>query len=130
MRPPRNRALVPTIVDISDLDNPVFVERFANETVGLDHNFVVKGGKLIVASYTSGTRIMDILRDVYGQVSLEEVANMDTEPRLPNKILNIKQEEKFGTAFLGQWGIYAFPNSDTIIASDVNNGLIMMRLSE
>ena len=55
---------------------------------------------------------------------------MDTEPRLPGNILNIKQEERFGSAFLGQWGIYAFPNSDTIIASDINNGLIVMRLSD
>ena len=55
---------------------------------------------------------------------------MDTEPRLQENILNIKQEEKFGSAFLGQWGIYAFPNSDTIIASDINNGLIVMRLSD
>ena len=118
------------VVDIRDLDNPIPVERFTNDTVGIDHNFVVEGNKLIIASYTSGTRVMEIGRDGNGDVVLEEVATMDTEPRLPGNILNIKQEERFGSAFLGQWGIYAFPNSDTIIASDINNGLIVMRLSD
>ena len=55
---------------------------------------------------------------------------MDTEPRLPGKILNINQEERFGNAFLGQWGIFVFEDSGTIIASDLNNGLIVMRESD
>lgn len=116
------------IVDISDLDNPVFVERYEDGTVGLDHNFVVEGDKLYIASYTSGTRVLQINRDTNGDVTLAPYAVMDTEPRLQKNILNIKQEEKFSSAFLGQWGIYAFPNSDTIIASDINNGLIVMSL--
>jgi hypothetical protein len=99
--------------------------------VGLDHNFQVVGDKLYIASYTSGTRVLQIHRDVSSNdVVLEEVATMDTEPRLPGKILNIKQEEKFGSAFLGQWGIFVFENSGTIIASDINNGLIVMRESD
>ena len=118
------------IVDIRDLDNPVFVERFEDGTVGLDHNFVVKEDKLYIASYTSGTRVLQIDRDFDGTVFLEPLAHMDTEPRLPGKILNIHQEEKFGNAFLGQWGIYALFESDTIIATDINNGLIVMRLSD
>lgn len=118
------------VVDVRDLDNPVFFGRYEDGTVGLDHNFVIEGDKLIIASYTSGTRVLQIGRDQAGDVSLSPIAVMDTEPRLQENILNIKQEEKFGSAFLGQWGIYAFPNSDTIIASDINNGLIVMRLSD
>lgn len=118
------------IMDITDLDNPVFVERFEDQTVGLDHNFAVKNGKLHIASYTSGTRVLRIVRDENGTVSLEPYAHMDTEPRLPNRILNINQEEEFGSAFLGQWGIYPLFDSGTIIATDINNGLVVMRLSE
>lgn len=119
------------VIDVRDLDNPVFNTRFENETVGLDHNFQVVGDKLYIASYTSGTRVLQIHRDASSNdVVLEEVATMDTEPRLPGKILNIKQEEKFGSAFLGQWGIFVFENSGTIIASDINNGLIVMRESD
>jgi choice-of-anchor B domain-containing protein len=118
------------IIDIRDLDNPVFHERFEDGTVGLDDNFVVEEDKLIIASYTSGTRVLQIGRDSNDDVTLSPIAVMDTEPRLQENILNIKQEENFSSAFLGQWGIYAFPGSDTIIASDINNGLIVMRLSD
>lgn len=118
------------IVNISDLDNPVFFARYEDGTVGLDHNFVVEGDKLYIASYTSGTRVLQIGRDNNNDVTLTPIAVMDTEPRLQENILNIKQEENFSSAFLGQWGIYAFPGSDTIIASDINNGLIVMQLSE
>ncbi len=118
------------VIDIRDLDNPMPFDRYADGTVGLDHNFVVEGDKLIIASYTSGTRVLQINRDGNGDVNLAPYAVMDTEPRLQEKILNINQEEKFGSAFLGQWGIFAFPGSDTIIASDINNGLVVMKLSD
>jgi choice-of-anchor B domain-containing protein len=118
------------IMDIRDLDNPELVERFTDGTVGLDHNFLVKGDKLYIASYTSGTRVLQIERDGNGDVSLSPFAHMDTEPRLEENILNINQEERFGSAFLGQWGIYPLFDSGTIIATDINNGLITMRLSD
>jgi choice-of-anchor B domain-containing protein len=118
------------IIDIRDLDNPVVVERFTDGTVGLDHNFIVKDDKLYIASYTSGTRVLQINRDAQGNVSLEPFAHMDTEPRLQENILNINQEEKFGTAFRGQWGIYPLFDSGTIVASDRTSGLIVMELSD
>jgi choice-of-anchor B domain-containing protein len=118
------------IIDIRDLDSPVFVERFTDGTVGLDHNGLVKGDKLYIASYTSGTRVLQIERDQDGTVGLSPFAHMDTEPRLQENILNINQEERFGSAFLGQWGIYPLFESGTIIASDINNGLIVMKLSD
>jgi choice-of-anchor B domain-containing protein len=118
------------IIDIRDLDNPVFFERFENDTVGLDQNVMVKDDKLYLASYTSGTRVMQISRDTDNNIHLEEIATMDTEPRLPGNILNIKLEENFSSSFLGQWGIYSMFGSGTIIASDMNNGLIVMRLSD
>lgn len=118
------------IMDIRDLDNPVLVERFTDGTVGLDHNGLVKDDKLYIASYTSGTRVLEIERDQNGDVSLSPFAHMDTEPRLQENILNIKQEERFSSSFLGQWGIYPLFESGTIIASDINNGLIVMRLSD
>ena len=118
------------IIDIRDLDNPLFFQRFDNGTVGLDHNNVVKGDRLYIASYTSGTRVFQIGRDGNGDVELTPLGHMDSEPRLPNKILNINQEERFGSAFLGQWGIFVFESSDTVIASDLNNGVIIMRLSD
>jgi hypothetical protein len=113
----------------SDLDNPIFFERYEDDTIGLDHNLTVKGDALYIASYTSGTRVLQINRDGNGNPSLEPIAHMDTEPRLQERVLNIQQEERFSSAFLGQWGIYVF-DTGTIIATDVNNGLVVMRLSD
>lgn len=57
----------------------------------------MEGDKLYAADYTSGTRVFQIERDAEGIPSLAPIAHMDTEPRLPNNILNINQENKFGT---------------------------------
>lgn len=35
-----------------------------------------------------------------------------------------------GTAFLGQWGVLPLFDCGTIVASDRNNGLTVMRLSD
>jgi choice-of-anchor B domain-containing protein len=51
------------VIDIRDLDNPLFFQRFENETVGIDHNFQVVDDKLYIASYTSGTRVLHIGRE-------------------------------------------------------------------
>ncbi|WP_165367356.1 choice-of-anchor B family protein [Phytoactinopolyspora endophytica] len=128
---PTNKPATGTyIIDVRELDNPVFVERFEHDTVSIDHNFIVKDDKLYQANYTSGTRVLQIERDEAGMVSLSEFGHMDTEPRLQKNILNLNQEDKFGTAFLGQWGIFPLFDSGTIVASDRNNGLIVMRLSD
>jgi hypothetical protein len=42
--------------------------------------------------------------------------------------LNLNQEFKFTSNFLGQWGIDVFDDG-TIIASDLNNGVIVSSLS-
>ena len=118
------------IIDIRDLDNPVFFDRFEHGVVGLDHNFIVKEDKLYVADYTSGTRVFKIGRDENDDVTLSPIAHMDTEPRLPNNIIAIEQENRFGSAFLGQWGVFPLFDSGTIVASDRNNGLIVMELTD
>lgn len=117
------------IVDITDLDAPEFDERYTDGSIGIDHNFVVKNGKLYVASYNSGTRVFDIVDEPDGSITLEPVAHMDTEPRLPNNIFNLNMEFRFTSNFLGQWGIDVFEDG-TIIVSDLNNGVIVSRLSE
>ena len=126
---PTNKSRTGTyIVDIRDLDNPVPIERYEDGRIGLDHNFMVKGDELYIASYTTGTRVYSIVPN--GDViTLEPLAHMDTEPRLPGNILNVNQENRFGSSFLGQWGVYVF-DSGTVIASDINNGLIVMELTD
>ncbi len=103
------------VMDIRDLDNPVFQERFEVDAPGeIDHNFVRKGNKLYWAVYNAGTRVIKLSRKGRN-LKLQEIGRLDTEPRpAPD--------------FFGQWGIFPFPHSKTIVASDINNGLMIMKL--
>jgi choice-of-anchor B domain-containing protein len=103
------------VVDVRDLDNPIFQERFSVESPGdNDHNFIREGNKLYWAVYNTGTRVLQISRQGR-DLKLQEIARLDSEPR-------------DAPAFNGQWGIFPFPHSRTIIASDIVNGLMVMRL--
>ena len=101
------------IMDIRDLDNPVFQERFAIDAPGeIDHNFVRHANRLYWAVYNAGSRVIE-MRKNSGKLELREIGRLDSEPR------NVP-------IFFGQWGIFPFAESETIIASDINNGLMVM----
>jgi len=103
------------VMNIRDLDNPRFQERFSVESPGdNDHNFVREGNKLYWAVYNVGTRVIQ-MKKKWGRLRLKEIARLDSEPRMVPE-------------FNGQWGIFPMPFSRTIIASDIVNGLMVMRL--
>ena len=124
---PRNPDLPDTartyIWDVADLDNPVVIGTFDSPAASIDHNLFIKGDRVYQAHYTAGIRVLDVSDIANG--NLVEVAHMDTEPRLPNLHMN-----RNINIFVGPWGIFPFFMSDTIIASDGLNGLIIARLTE
>ena len=61
------------------------------------------------------TTASSAMRKRRGELRLEEIARLDSEPRMP-------------PAFNGQWGIFPLGSSRTIVASDIVNGLMVMRL--
>ncbi len=122
---PRNPDLPDTartyVWDVRDLDNPVVIGTFDSPAASIDHNLFVKGDNVYQAHYTAGVRVLDATSIASGV--LEEIAHMDTEPRLPNQNMNHNIN-----IFVGPWGVFPFFDSGTIIASDGLNGLILMRL--
>ncbi|MGI9301582.1 MAG: choice-of-anchor B family protein [Gammaproteobacteria bacterium] len=103
------------VVNVRDLDRPFLQERFEVESPGdNDHNFIREGNELYWAVYQAGTHVLR-MRKRHGELMLEDIAHMDTEPRMVDP-------------FNGQWGIFPFPHSRTIAASDINNGLMIMRV--
>ena len=111
------------IVDVSDLNNPFHVGEFDSPAESIDHNLFVKGDKVYQANYIAGVRVLQIKDEPGGSISLEEIAHMDTEPRIPNRITwNVNR-------FIGPWGVYPFFDNGTIIASDGLNGLVIMELT-
>ena len=105
------------VVNIRDLDNPVFQERFFVHSPGdNDHNFVRDGNKLYWAIYNGGTRVLE-MRKKRGKLKLKDIARLDSEPRTITPPF-----------FNGQWGVFPFRGGRTIVASDIVNGLIVMSL--
>lgn len=111
------------IWDVRNLAYPKIIGTFDSPAASIDHNLFVKGDRVYQAHYTAGIRVLDSTRVAEG--ILEEVAHMDTEPRLPNNHMNHNIN-----IFVGPWGIYPFFKSGTVIASDGLNGLIITEVSE
>ena len=101
--------------DVSDLDNPFYTSAHLHSTSVIDHNMYARGGYLYQSNYTAGLRI---LRIDHGQTTtLSEVAYFDTEPEVDE------------LDFAGAWNVYPFFDNGTILISDVNNGLFVLRAS-
>ncbi len=103
------------IFDVRDLDNPVYATAHLHSTSVIDHNMYVNGNYLYQANYQGGLRILRIDRGA--SPGLTEVAYFDTEPESDSLI------------FDGAWNVYPFFDNGTILVSDANNGLFVLRAS-
>ena len=104
------------IWDLLDLDNPVFLGTWLGETNSIDHNIYIRGDKVFMANYASGLRVLQI--DPNDIMNLTEVAFIDTFMS-DNDI-----------DFDGCWTSFPFFESGTVIASDRQNGLFVVQLSQ
>jgi len=108
---------VPTrthVLDVSDLDAPVYVFAYEAATASIDHNLYILGNLVFEANYTSGLRVLE-----FGDLAnreMIEIAFFDTYP------------QSDATEFSGAWSVYPFLPSGTIIVSDVTNGLFVLSL--
>ena len=107
---------VPTrtlIFDFNDLDSPELSFEFNSPTNAIDHNGYVHNGKYYLSNYTAGIRIIDVSNIENGQ--LQEEAFFDTFPRSNQ------------AQFSGVWNVYPFLPSGTLIVSDINSGLYLLK---
>ncbi|MEZ6235422.1 MAG: choice-of-anchor B family protein [Phycisphaerales bacterium] len=99
------------VFDVSDPTNPTFVNSWTNGNPSIDHNLYVKGDMIFAANYTSGLRVFDITNPTAGV----EIGYFDTfsggDP----------------TSFNGAWSTYPYFPSGTILISDFQQGLVMVR---
>ncbi|MFU8829564.1 MAG: choice-of-anchor B family protein, partial [Phycisphaerales bacterium] len=99
------------VFDVSDLGNPVEVTTFTNGSSAIDHNLYVKGDLMYAANYRSGLRIFD----VSDPLEAEEIAYFNTFPGSDSANFN------------GAWSSYPFFESGTIIVSDIERGLFVLK---
>ncbi len=100
------------IFDVSDLTNPVFAGTASSGLGSIDHNLYIKGDRMFQANYRAGLRVFDISTPTQP----EEIAYFDTYPA-DNE-----------AAFNGAWSNYPYLPSGTILISDIERGLFLVKL--
>lgn len=100
------------IINVEDPANPFLVDTFTTGLAAIDHNLYVHDGLIFQANYRSGLRVFDAL-DPENPV---EIAFFDTFPNSD------------AASFNGAWSNYPYLPSGTIIVSDIERGLFMLRL--
>ncbi|MFK7759952.1 MAG: choice-of-anchor B family protein [Phycisphaerales bacterium] len=100
------------IINVEDLENPIFVGTFTTGKEAIDHNLYTKDFVIYQSNYRSGLRVFDAI-DPTNPV---EVAFFDTFPNSD------------AASFNGAWSNYPFFPSGTIAISDIERGLFLVRL--
>lgn len=101
------------IFDVSDLDNPVVHFEYEADVAAIDHNGYVKGNEFYLSSYRAGLRVFDI-SDIENQ-SMVETKYFDTYP------------SSNSARFDGAWSVYPYFASGSIVISDIDRGLFVVR---
>jgi choice-of-anchor B domain-containing protein len=101
--------------DVSDLDNPAYAGAHLHGTSSIDHNLYIKGSYIYQANYHAGLKILRINRGK--STTLTEVGFFDTHP------------DDDSLDFGGAWNVYPFFDNGTILVSDINAGLFVLRAS-
>lgn len=99
--------------DVSDLDTAFLVGSHDGETSSTDHNLYIDGDYVYEANYTGGLQLLRTGN--LANVELLEVGYFDTVPGTD------------GATLLGAWTAYPFLPSGTILMSDIDRGLFMLR---
>jgi len=100
------------VIDLLDLDLPVYVGRYTGALPSTDHNLYVLGNRVFEANYTSGLRVLEVVN--LGSADFSEIAYFDTFPS--NDV----------AGFSGAWSVYPYLPSGTIIVNDTDNGLFVL----
>lgn len=103
-------------LDISDLRTPTFVTSYTGPDTSTDHNGYTLGDRYYLAHYRRGL----VIFDVGNPRELREVGYFDT--------YLLPQANAAGTD--GAWGVYPYLPSGTILVSDIENGLFVLKRNE
>src|SRR5262245_20053560 len=86
-------------------------EYTVTRTQAIDHNGYVKGSRFYFANYRRGFTILDV-----------------ADPNDPHEIAFFDSYPGSDAAFFnGPWGVYPFLPSGTIVVSDIDRGLFILR---
>ena len=99
------------VFDISNLSQPNLVTGLSANPKAIVHNAVVHGRELFLANYTEGLRVLDL-----------------TDPLHPAEFAWADTYSGPSGGFSGIWGVCPTLPSGTVIASDMQSGLWLLRI--
>ena len=103
-------------LDIADLRTPSLVTSYTGGTTTTDHNGYTIGNRYYVSHYKRGL----VIFDVTNPRALQEIGSFDTYLS--------PSANSAGTD--GAWGVYPFLTSGTLLVSDIENGMFVLRKNE
>jgi L-glyceraldehyde 3-phosphate reductase len=103
-------------LDVGDLRVPSLVTSYIGGTTTTDHNGYTIGNRYYVSHYKRGL----VIFDVTNPRALSEIGSFDTYLS--------PAANSAGTD--GAWGVYPFLPSGTLLVSDIENGLFLLRKNE
>ncbi|MBN21817.1 MAG: regulator [Bdellovibrionaceae bacterium] len=102
--------------NVEDLKNPIHHGTYVHSTKAIDHNLYIKGNLVFEANYDAGLRILDASDIENGQ--LKELGYFDTLPR------------RNRPTFDGAWSVYPYFKSGSIIVSNTDGRLFILRYEQ
>ena len=100
------------VINVADINNPVFVGTFTSGSTSIDHNLYTHNGMIFEANYRSGLRIFE----TSNPTSPTQYGYFDTYPN------------NDAASFNGLWNVYPYFPSGTVIGSDLERGLFVWEL--
>ena len=101
--------------DVSDPNNVIQVGEIIVDSQAIVHNCYLKSyagtDYLHIAHYTEGVRVWDV-----------------SDPTNPSEVAYYDTYQPSGYGYYGNWTAYPMPNSNKIIASDMQTGLYVLKL--
>lgn len=104
------------VFDFHQLDQAEQPAEYIADGQAIDHNQYVIGDYTFQSNYKRGLRILRLDDPSAGE--LTEVAYFDTYPTAD------------GLGFSGAWNVYPFFDNGTLLVSDINRGLFVLRVTE
>jgi choice-of-anchor B domain-containing protein len=103
-------------LDVADLRTPTLITSYTGATTSTDHNGYTIGNRYYVSHYKRGL----VIFDVSNPRALTEIGSFDTYLS--------PSTNSAGTD--GAWGTYPFRPSGTLLVSDIENGMFLLRRNE
>jgi choice-of-anchor B domain-containing protein len=92
---------------------PAQVAEYETRTAAIIHNVHVKGPLAYISYYTAGVRVVDL-----------------SNPLVPVEIGAFDTSEFYGNTFSGCWSVYPYTPSGVVYASDIQEGLFVLRFRD